>query len=127
MKTDRKGTLMSKLRVHGFSVSLDGYGAGPNQSLDHPLGIGGTALHGWLFATRRFQQMCGKDGGTTGIGNDFAMRGFDRIGAWILGRNMFGPVRGPWAITHGRAGGETVRLITPRSLFSPIIHTHPSP
>jgi dihydrofolate reductase len=96
MKTDRKGILMSKLRVQCFSVSLDGYGAGPNQNLDNPLGVGGTALHEWLFATCTFQQMCGKDGGTTGIGNDFAMRGFDRIGAWILGRNMFGPVRGPW-------------------------------
>jgi dihydrofolate reductase len=87
---------MSKLRVHCFSVSLDGYGAGPHQNLDHPLGVGGTALHQWLFPTRTFQQMCGKDGGTTGIATDFAMRGFDRLGAWILGRNMFGPVRGPW-------------------------------
>jgi dihydrofolate reductase len=87
---------MSNLRVQCFSVSLDGYGAGPDQSLDNPLGVGGTALHGWLFPTRTFQHMCGKDGGTTGIDDDFAARGFDRIGAWILGRNMFGPVRGQW-------------------------------
>ena len=86
---------MSRLRVQGFSVSLDGYGAGPNQSLDNPLGVGGTTLHEWLFTTRTFQQMTGKDGGTTGIDNDFAVR-FESIGACILGRNMFGPVRGPW-------------------------------
>jgi dihydrofolate reductase len=96
MKTDRKGTLMSKLRVHCFSVSLDGYGAGPNQNLDNPLGVGGIALPEWLFPTRTFKQMSGKDGGATGIDNDFAMRGFEGIGPWILGRNMFGPVRGPW-------------------------------
>ena len=87
---------MPRLRVHCFSVSLDGYGAGPNQNLDNPLGVGGTALHAWLFPTRTFQRMCGKEGGTTGDDNDFAMRGFEGIGAWILGRNMFGPVRGPW-------------------------------
>jgi dihydrofolate reductase len=91
-----EGVLMSKLRVHCFSLSLDGYGAGPNQNLDNPLGLGGVALHEWLFGTRTFQKMVGKDGGTTGIDNDFAMRGFEGIGAWILGRNMFGPVRGPW-------------------------------
>lgn len=87
---------MSRLRVHGFSISLDGYGAGPNQDLDHPLGVGGVALHEWFFATRTFRQMVAKDGGATGIDNDFAARGFDNIGAWIIGRNMFGPVRGPW-------------------------------
>jgi len=87
---------MPKLRVHGFSISLDGYGAGPNQDLDNPLGVGGTALHEWAFATRTFRRMFGADGGTTGIDDDFAARGFQNIGAWILGRNMFGPVRGPW-------------------------------
>jgi dihydrofolate reductase len=91
-----RGVRMSKLRVHCFSLSLDGYGAGPNQHLDNPLGVGGIALHEWLFGTRTFQKMVGKDGGTTGIDNDFAARGFEGIGAWILGRNMFGPVRGPW-------------------------------
>lgn len=87
---------MSKLRVHCFSVSLDGYGAGPSQDLDNPLGVGGAALHKWAFATRTFQQLFGNDGGATGIDNDFAARGFEGVGAWIIGRNMFGPVRGPW-------------------------------
>lgn len=88
---------MSKLRVHCFSISLDGFGAGPNQDINNPLGIGGEDLHQWIFPTRAFQKMQGKaEGGTTGIDNDFAERGFDRIGSWILGRNMFGPSRGAW-------------------------------
>jgi dihydrofolate reductase len=87
---------MPKLRVQSFSVSLDGYGAGPDQDLKNPLGVGGMALHEWAFATRTFQEMFGRDGGTTGIDDDFAARGFHNVGAWILGRNMFGPVRGPW-------------------------------
>lgn len=87
---------MSKLRVHGFSVSLDGFGAGPNQDLANPLGAGGLGLHQWIFGTRMFEKMNGREGGTTGIDNDFALRGFANIGAWILGRNMFGPIRGPW-------------------------------
>jgi dihydrofolate reductase len=86
----------SKLRVHGFAVSIDGYGAGPNQDITNPLGVGGTALHQWIFGTRTFQRMFGKDEGATGVDDDFAARGFENIGAWILGRNMFGPVRGPW-------------------------------
>jgi dihydrofolate reductase len=87
---------MPKLRVHGFTISVDGYGAGPNQDLDNPLGVGGVALHEWAFATRTFRQMFGSEGGTTGIDDDFAARGFSNIGAWIIGRNMFGPIRGPW-------------------------------
>jgi dihydrofolate reductase len=87
---------MSKLRVQSFSVSLDGYGAGPAQSLDNPLGVGGKALHEWAFATRTFRTMFGMDGGSTGIDDEFAVQGFANIGACILGRNMFGPVRGPW-------------------------------
>lgn len=88
---------MSKLRVLSFSVSLDGYGAGPEQSLEHPLGIGGGRLHEWAFATRTIQEkVFGKNEGGIGIDNDFAARGFHNIGAWILGRNMFGPIRGPW-------------------------------
>jgi dihydrofolate reductase len=88
---------MSKLRVHAFSVSLDGYGAGPGQDLANPLGVGGTRLPEWFFPTRTFQRtLFGKEHGTTGIDDDFAARGFANIGAWILGRNMFGPVRGPW-------------------------------
>ena len=86
---------MPKLRVHSFAISLDGYGAGPDQGLGAPLGAGGEALHAWMFPTRTFQQMFGKDG-TTGVDNEFAARGFANIGAWIMGRNMFGPVRGPW-------------------------------
>ncbi len=87
---------MSKLRVQSFSISLDGYGAGPDQSLGDPLGIGGEALHDWVVTTRTFRQMSGQDGGATGIDDDFAARGFENIGAWILGRNMFGPIRGTW-------------------------------
>jgi dihydrofolate reductase len=87
---------MAKLRVHSFAISLDGYGAGPNQDRDNPLGVGGVALHEWAFRTRTFQQLHGKDGGATGIDDDFIARGFDNIGAWIVGRNMFGPIRGPW-------------------------------
>lgn len=89
---------MPKLRVNSFSVSIDGFGAGPEQSLDNPLGIGGMTLHEWAFATRTFQRLHGNGngGGDTGTDDDFLARGFDNIGAWILGRNMFGPIRGPW-------------------------------
>ena len=87
---------MTKLRVNCFSVSIDGYGAGPGQALEHPMGVGGMALHEWVFPTRFFQAMIGKDGGSTGIDEDFAARGMAGIGAWILGRNMFGPIRGSW-------------------------------
>ena len=87
---------MTKLRVHSFSISVDGYGAGPNQSVDNPLGAGAMALHQWAFATRTFQKMFGNEGGATGVDDDFAARGFSNIGAWILGRNMFGPIRGEW-------------------------------
>ena len=88
---------MQKLRVASFSISMDGFGAGPDQSMKNPLGIGGTGLHTWFYPTRTFQQsVIGNEEGTTGIDNDFATRGFENIGAWILGRNMFGPIRGPW-------------------------------
>lgn len=87
---------MPKLRIHGFSVSLDGYGAAPGQNLANPLGAGGLALHEWIFGTRTFMRMQGKEGGTTGPDDEVMARGFDGVGAWILGRNMFGPVRGPW-------------------------------
>ena len=89
---------MARLRVHTFSISVDGYGAGPRQSREEPLGAGGEALHEWMFPTRTFRQM-GRDKGaegTTGVDDEFMQRGFANIGAWILGRNMFGPVRGPW-------------------------------
>jgi dihydrofolate reductase len=90
-------TPRSKLRVNCFSVSLDGYGAGPRQSLENPLGVGGMTLHEWVFPTRTFQQMHGAGtGGTTGIDDEFVARGMAGLGAWILGRNMFGPIRGEW-------------------------------
>ncbi|RPH71758.1 MAG: dihydrofolate reductase [Myxococcaceae bacterium] len=87
---------MSRLRVHAFALSLDGFGAGPAQDLQNPLGVGGEALHAWFVPTRTFQQTFGRQGGTTGVDDGFAARGFENLGAWILGRNMFGPVRGPW-------------------------------
>ncbi len=88
---------MPKLRVESFTISLDGFGAGPDQSINNPLGTGGASLHGWAIPTRTFQKhLFGKDDGETGVDEDFAARGFQNIGAWILGRNMFGPVRGPW-------------------------------
>jgi len=90
------GDAMSKLRVASFSISIDGYGAGPNQSLENPLGVGGMELHQWLFPTNTFQREHGTGKGTTGIDDDWAARSFKNIGAWILGRNMFGPIRGPW-------------------------------
>jgi dihydrofolate reductase len=85
---------MSKLRVHSFSVSLDGYGAGPDQSREEPLGRGGEALHEWLFPTQTFQQLQrSPKPGTTGPDDEFAAQGFENLGAWIMGRNMFGPIR----------------------------------
>jgi len=96
-----RGTLwylgvMAKLRVQSFGVSLDGFGAGTDQSLEHPLGKRGPELMEWFFPTRRFQAMYGQGGGENGTDNGMAEQGFAGIGAWILGRNMFGPVRGPW-------------------------------
>ena len=91
---------MSRLRIHNFTISLDGYGAGPNQDADNPLGRGGLALHEWMTNTRTFQQMFGHGQGTTGVDDDFVARGFENVGAWILGRNMFGPIRGDWPDDH---------------------------
>lgn len=87
---------MSKVKVCAFTVSIDGFGAGPDQSVKEPLGVGGEQLHTWLVGTRTFHQMTGKPGGTEGVDNRFAERSFENVGAWIMGRNMFGPVRGPW-------------------------------
>jgi dihydrofolate reductase len=87
---------MSRLRVASFSVSLDGFGAGPDQTLENPLGVGGEALHTWLVETATFQRRFGRGSGSTGVDDQFAAKGFENIGAWILGRNMFGPIRGPW-------------------------------
>ncbi len=87
---------MSKLKVCAFSMSIDGFGAGPDQSLENPLGVGGMALHQWFFHTRKFQEFSGSGAGDADVDDAFAQRGFENIGAWILGRNMFGPIRGPW-------------------------------
>jgi dihydrofolate reductase len=90
-------TSTGKFRVSCFSVSLDGFGAGPEQSLENPLGVGGPKLFEWFFPTRTFQAMQGRpEAGTTGLDDKFAVRGMAGVGAWILGRNMFGPIRGDW-------------------------------
>jgi dihydrofolate reductase len=96
---------MSRLRVNAFGISIDGYGAGPGQDLDNPMGVGGMALHKWVFGTKTFQRMAGDfagsligdEAGREDVDDAFAARGFANLGAWILGRNMFGPVRGPWS------------------------------
>ena len=87
---------MTSVRVTNFSISLDGYGAGPDQGLDEPLGVGGERLHDWFVATRTFRTMIGKEGGVEGLDEEFAARGAVGFGATIMGRNMFGPIRGPW-------------------------------
>jgi dihydrofolate reductase len=97
-------------RVASFSVSLDGFGAGPSQDIENPLGVGGTELHQWVFPTRTFQRIVlGADGGTTGMDDDFAARGFENVGAWILGRNMFGPVRGAEFVASEKATHVVLR------------------
>ena len=95
---------VSKLLVRSFSVSIDGYGAGPSQDLQNPLGVGGPELFDWFFHTRTWQRMHGNQDGETGVDDDLAAHSFVGIGAWILGRNMFGPVRGPWP--DGSAGSN---------------------
>jgi dihydrofolate reductase len=87
---------MSRLRVAAFSLSLDGFGAGPDQSRENPLGVNGMNLHQWAFRTRTFKKMFGQEGGETGVDDEFAARSFENVGAWIMGRNMFGPIRGSW-------------------------------
>ncbi|KYF92471.1 deaminase [Sorangium cellulosum] len=96
---------MSRLRANAFSISIDGYGAGPDQGLDNPMGVGGMALHKWVLGTKTFQKMSadfagsliGDEAARGGVDDDFAARGFENIGAWIMGRHMFGPMRGPWS------------------------------
>ena len=87
---------MSKVVVRGFSISLDGFGAGPQQDLQNPLGVGGPEMFDWFMHTRTWRKMQGQDGGETGVEDEIAAQAMSGIGAWILGRNMFGPVRGPW-------------------------------
>ncbi len=116
---------MSKLGVESFTISLDGFGAGPDQDINNPLGIGGTSLHAWALCTRTFQKnLFGSDGGSAGIDEDFAARRFQNIGAWILGRNMFGPVRRPspdesWRGWWGPAGfTNTIHQLEERILLA---------
>src|ERR1019366_5759604 len=107
-RSNRGGGLLSRLLVRTFSVSIDGFSAGVNQDLEHPLGVGGPEAFDWFFHTSVFKQMHGAGEGETGIDNDVSARGFENIGAWILGRNMFGPVRGPWPDESWRGWwGET--------------------
>jgi dihydrofolate reductase len=96
MQLGEEAREMTKLRVNSFSVSLDGYGAGPRQSLKEPLGVGGETVHHWMFGTNTFRQLYGNKPGSTGVDDEFAKRGFANLGAWILGRNMFTAERGPW-------------------------------
>jgi len=105
---------MTKVRVHNFAISVDGYGAGPRQNTKDPLGVGGEELHDWFIPTRAFQEVHGKSGGTTGIDNDFASRAMKGVGAHIMGRNMFGPVRGEWPDERWRGWwGENPPYHTP--------------
>jgi dihydrofolate reductase len=94
---------MSRLRVHCLAMSLDGYVAGPGQDADHPLGVGGERLHEWVFGTRTGREMIGDVGGTEGVDDRFMARGFEGVGATVMGRNMFGPIRGSWATPEGEA------------------------
>jgi dihydrofolate reductase len=87
---------MPRLRVHSFAMSLDGFGAGPRQDVNNPIGVGGAELMQWFFHTRTWNRMRGQPDGESGVDDRMASQGFENIGAWILGRNMFGPVRGPW-------------------------------
>jgi len=96
-----------KLRVHNLAISLDGYVAGPDQSIDNPLGVGGPRLHEWVFATRTGRRMFGQEGGDEGLDDEFLARADAGVGATIMGRNMFGPVRGPWASDRGTGDAGT--------------------
>src|ERR1051325_2478601 len=87
---------MARVRVHNFTISLDGYGAGPRQTREEPLGVGGESLHEWFIPTRALQSIHGKGGGPPGVDDDIASRFGQGVGAWIMGRNMFGPIRGAW-------------------------------
>jgi len=105
---------MSKLRVSSFAVSIDGFGAGANQDLENPIGVGGLALMDWFFPTRTWQHMHGNQGGETGVDDGIAAQGLAGLGAWILGRNMFGPIRGPWPDNNWRGWwGEEPPYHTP--------------
>lgn len=93
---ERKGPAVAKVRVNGFSVSADGFAAGRDQSLEQPMGVGAEGLHRWLTGTKTFHAMVGKEGGSTGVDERFAAQSMAGLGAWVMGRNMFGPIRGEW-------------------------------
>ena len=115
---------MTRVRVAAFSVSLDGFGAGPRQDINNPLGVRGLDLHTWFTNTEVFKKMHGQSGGDRGIDNDIALQAFENVGAWVLGRNMFGPVRGPWVDDSWRGWwGETPPYHTP--VF--VLTHHPRP
>ena len=92
-----KNNKMSKVKISAFTISLDGFGVGLNQSKENPMGLKGHELHPWMRSTKMFQKMMGKDGGTVGVDNDFAEKSMENIGVWIMGRNMFALSRGPWS------------------------------
>ena len=117
---------MSRVRVHNFSVSLDGFGTGEGQSLEAPFGHAATRLHEWFFPTRTFHAIHGEPGGSTGVDEAFASNWGPGIGAEIMGRNKFGPQRGPWETKNGRAGGAMTRPSTPRFSCSPTTPGRPS-
>mgnify|MGYP003693649089 CR=1 FL=1 len=105
---------MSRVRVAAFSVSLDGFSAGPRQDLQSPLGVRGPEIFAWFFQTDVFRKMHGQADGARGVDSDFALRSFENVGAFILGRNMFGPVRGPWPTTSWKGWwGDTPPYHTP--------------
>ena len=116
---------MSKVRVAAFSVSLDGFGAGPRQDLQNPIGVPGTELHGWFFHTETFKKIKGHSGGSLGIDNDLAVQSFENIGAWILDRNMFGPSRGSWKDDSWRGWWVRIRRTIHQSLCSRIMRVLP--
>jgi dihydrofolate reductase len=116
---------MTRVRVESFTISLDGYGAGPDQGVENPLGVGGEALHDWLVGARTWRQVHGKEGGAAGIDDEFAARSSRDVGAWIMGRNMFGPVRGPWPDTSWKGWwGKNPPFHGP--VFVLTHHAHPS-
>ena len=115
---------MPKLRVHNFAISLDGYAAGPNQSIDDPLGVGGSRLHEWAFATRAGRQTHGMDGGGEGLDDEFVALGDRGVGATIMGRNMFGPIRGEWG-SHQWTGGWGDNPPYHHPVFVLTHHPHP--
>jgi dihydrofolate reductase len=105
---------VGRVRVAGFSLSMDGFGAGPEQSLQDPLGKRGRELHRWFFGTKTFKAMFGEGGGSEGVDESFAHRSMDGFGAFILGRNMFGPVRGEWPDDSWKGWWGTIRPIMPQ-------------